>query len=171
MQAYNQRGVRQERTGFRDLWINEWHRNVLGYNCPVLDIDFLAAEYNLGRAAAIFDYKCCNPTRPPVSLDHPSLRAISDLWTHKPKGGLFLIPAAVVFYWKNPITFEIKPLNTEAKKALDCLGFKAAISELDFARIHYLLRYFQAPFLREIIKNEFLAIAPTLSKEINNLSL
>ena len=118
MQAYNQRGVRQERTGFRDLWINEWHRNVLGYNCPVLDIDFLAAEYNLGRAAAIFDYKCCNPTRPPVSLDHPSLRAISDLWTHKPKGGLFLIPAAVVFLLEKSYNFRDKTFKHRGEKSI-----------------------------------------------------
>jgi len=46
--------VRQERSGWRDLWLSDRHR-LWGYDCPADDIDFI--EYADGNPRAVVQYK------------------------------------------------------------------------------------------------------------------
>jgi hypothetical protein len=72
-----QQTVRAERTGWRDLDFSRWHRNTLGYDAPMVDIDFLCAEYDRAETVAIIEYK--NEHAPPIDLFSASMRAITRL--------------------------------------------------------------------------------------------
>lgn len=48
--------VRKERTGWRDQWISNRHR-LWGWDAPMVDIDFLACEYNHGKPVGLIEYK------------------------------------------------------------------------------------------------------------------
>lgn len=106
--------VRPERTGWRDQRISQRHRQ-WGYDCPALDIDFLMLEYDMGRAAAIVEYK--HDDAMPVRTGHPSIQAIIDL---ADRSGL---PAFVVRYaddfswwWPTPLNARAREILPQAKK-------------------------------------------------------
>jgi hypothetical protein len=97
-----------ERTGWRCQEISERHRD-WGYNCPAVDLDFLVAEYNLGKPVALIEYKHFK-ARVPDTL-HPTYRAITDLADRYGDKGL---PFAVVFYWPSCWAFKVYPINSLA---------------------------------------------------------
>jgi hypothetical protein len=107
-QPYNQDGVRQERTGWRDQSISERHRR-WGFNCPAVDLDFLMAEYNHGEPSALIEYK--HEGAAPPNVNHPTYRALSNLATHYDKGPL---PFVIVFYHSEHWWFEVCPINQSA---------------------------------------------------------
>jgi hypothetical protein len=46
----------QERTGWRDLELNDRHRQ-WGFNCPAFDLDFIMVEYDNREPIAFVEYK------------------------------------------------------------------------------------------------------------------
>jgi hypothetical protein len=73
----------------------------------MLDIDFLACEYDQGRPVVIVEYK--HEAAEPVDLEHPSYRALR----HLADG--CRIPFCVVFY-AAPWVFTVYPANTYAEE-------------------------------------------------------
>lgn len=131
MQSYSLDGVRQERTGWRDEGISQRHRT-WGFNCPAVDLDFLVAEYNIGKPVALVEYKHHRARTP--TLDHATYRALSALadgYRETP------LPFLVAFYWPDIWAFRITPVNQSAKS-----NFKneEILSEYDFVRRLYRLR-------------------------------
>jgi hypothetical protein len=99
-----------ERTGWRDKELSERHR-LWGFNCPMVDLDFLAVEYHIGKPVLIADYKRFTAQKP--DLRHPSYKAITLLADGYQDGPLpFIIP----FYWPNIWAFRVIPVNEEARK-------------------------------------------------------
>jgi len=54
--------VRQERTGWRDQELSLRHR-MWGWDCPMVDLDFLGLEYDTKKPACLVEYKheCAKP--------------------------------------------------------------------------------------------------------------
>ena len=53
-------GSKEIRTALHNEKLSLWHRQNLGRNCPMLDLDFVAIEYNNNVPAAIIEYKHIN---------------------------------------------------------------------------------------------------------------
>lgn len=120
--------VRQERTGWRDLALNELHRG-WGYDVPMVDIDFLAVEYNHRRAYAVIDYK--HERAYDLGLRSANASALADLAT---RAG---VPALIVRYWPPPVgsndwVFQTFPLN-DAARAFAKAGY--LLSERGYVRM------------------------------------
>lgn len=103
------REVRKERTGWRDERISRRHRD-WGFNCPAVDLDFVMAEYNIGKPVGLIEYKFYKAQMP--NLLHPTYRALADLADGYKDDGL---PFLVVFYWPDIWAFRIHPVNACAK--------------------------------------------------------
>jgi hypothetical protein len=131
VQSWSPDGTRQERTGWRDAAISSRHRT-WGFNCPAVDLDFLVAEYNIGKPVALVEYKHCN-ARSPV-YDHPTYRALSDLADNYAPGAL---PFVVAFYWPDIWAFRIIPVNGIAKQHF---RHGQVLTELEYVRTLYRLR-------------------------------
>lgn len=110
MQKWASDGTRLERTGWRDQGISNRHRQ-WGFNCPCVDLDFLVAEYNVGKPVALVEYKHYMARQP--TLDHATYRALSALADNYNEGGL---PFLVAFYWPDIWAFRVLPVNEIAKK-------------------------------------------------------
>jgi len=108
--------VRAERSGWRDLALSQRHRT-WGWDCPCLDIDFLFLEYDRGQATAIVEYK--HERAQPVSLLHPSYRAIADLGSRAQLPVLSCRYAADFSWWR-PC-----PLNAHASLWVQHAGIRA----------------------------------------------
>lgn len=102
--------VREERSGWRDNEISSRHR-MWGFNCPCVDLDFLVAEYNVGKPVALVEYKH-KGARDPI-LDHPTYRALKLLADGYSEGAL---PFLIAFYRKDVWAFKVVPVNDEAGK-------------------------------------------------------
>lgn len=102
--------VREERTGWRDNEISARHR-MWGFNCPCVDLDFLVAEYNVGKPVALVEYKH-KGARDPI-LEHPTYRALKLLADGYSGGAL---PFMIAFYRKDIWAFKVMPVNNESAK-------------------------------------------------------
>lgn len=129
----NEDGVRIERTGWRDQEISERHR-LWGFNCPAVDLDFVMAEYNHAKPVALVEYKHFNALGK-FDLNHPTLRALSDLATGYRNTG---IPFFIAVYWPGIWAFKIIPCN---KNAHDIFTEEYRnFTEQDYVRVLYWLR-------------------------------
>jgi hypothetical protein len=95
----------------------------------MLDIDFLALEYDGGRAVALVEYKSQHAK--PQDPKHPSIRALVDLGDHAQK------PVFAVRYSDDLSTFRVVPLNYIAR---DILAERTLMSELEYVTFLYRLR-------------------------------
>ena len=103
------KNVAKERTGWRDLRINDRHR-MWGCDCPAMDIDFLMLEYDRGKAVALVEYK--HEDAQVVRLSHPSIRAMVDLADRA------CLPAFLVRYADDFAWWYATPLNDIARKLI-----------------------------------------------------
>ena len=117
-----------ERTGWRDEDISRKHRE-WGFNCPMVDIDFLVVEYNLGAPVAVVEYKHIAAVTP--NIQHPTYRALTAL------ADASSIPFFIAVYGKDPWWFTITPVNTHAQALFD---FGEVLSEYDYVRKLYMMR-------------------------------
>jgi hypothetical protein len=111
MNGHQQSGqtVKGERTGWRDGHLSLRHRQ-WGFACPAMDLDFLMAEMNKGKAIALIEYK--SEFSPEQFPSHPSYLALTDL------GNRAGVPVFVVRYQQTFQWFRIIPLNPDALKIL-----------------------------------------------------
>lgn len=131
MQKWSPDGTRQERTGWRDGAISNRHR-MWGFNCPAVDLDFLVAEYNIGKPVALIEYKNFNAREP--SYLHPTYRALCDLADNYKSCPL---PFVVAFYWPDVWAFRVVPIN---RCAHDYFDEEVTLCERDYVRVLYRLR-------------------------------
>lgn len=131
MQTYSRDGVRQERTGWRDMRMSLRHKT-WGFDCPGVDIDFVMVEYNIGVPVGLVEYKHYRARIP--DLRHPSYQALSKLADGYEDKGL---PFLIAFYWPNIWAFRVIPVNQLAKKHF---SENEELSEYDFVAKLYLLR-------------------------------
>jgi hypothetical protein len=120
-----------ERTGWRDESISRRHRE-WGFNCPAVDLDFVVAEYNIGKPVGLVEYKHYMAQIPNVL--HPTYRALTALADGYKEGPL---PFLIAFYWPDVWAFKITPVNEYAKGHF-YIG--EMLTELEFVRRLYKLR-------------------------------
>lgn len=109
MQNWSPDGTRHERTGWRDAAVSARHRE-WGFNCPAVDLDFLVAEYNVGKPVGLIEYKHYLAREP--NILHPTYRALTDLSDNYLNGSL---PFLIAFYWPDIWAFRCLPVNGTAK--------------------------------------------------------
>lgn len=99
--------VRQERTGWRDAGLSARHRR-WGFDCPIVDLDFLVLNYDTGKAVAVVEYKQEHAAVQHSS--HPSYQAIIGLGND---AGLavFAVRYAADYSW-----YRVTPLNAKARE-------------------------------------------------------
>lgn len=100
--------VRPERTGWRDQKLSEWHRENLGYDCPMTDIDFLVVDYDRLKPVAIIEYK--NEHAKPFTADNANYLALRNL------ANMAGLPVFVVIYTDGITSFHVDAMNGIAKK-------------------------------------------------------
>lgn len=120
--------VRAERTGWRDLALNERHRT-WGIDCPMLDVDFVAVEYDTGVPKAIVEYKEEHAQKQ-WSL-HPSYKALQILGTRAN------VPVFAVRYAADFSRFRVTALNPAARAFTP---HAADLSEFDYVALLYRVR-------------------------------
>lgn len=125
--------VKEERTGWRDLRLNDEHRK-WGWNVPAIDIDQLFLEYDKGKAIALVEYK--HEYAKPQWASHPSYRALIDL------GNRAGIPVFVARYADDFSWWRVIPLNLHAKKYLDD---RAEMSRREYIEFMYYVRGYTVP--------------------------
>lgn len=125
--------VRQERSHWRDEKLSLRHRD-WGWDCPMVDIDFLALEYDKGCATAIVEYK--NEYAEPANPQHPSYKALADLGN---KAGL---PVIGCRYKSDFKIWRAVPLN---KIALNVLPEPKEFSEVEWVSFLYGIRGREVP--------------------------
>lgn len=130
--------VRQERTNWRDEGLSERHR-LWGWDCPAIDIDFLALEYNKGKAVALVEYK--NEHARKQDYSHPSYRALVDL------GDKATLPVFVCRYSDNFMRWEIDPIGKVATRKFEehKIPSRVTLTEKRYVKFLYWLRGAEAP--------------------------
>ena len=143
MQQWSPDGVRQERSGWRDLSLSQRHRE-WGFNCPAVDLDFLMVEYNIGKPVGLIEYKHHLGMVP--DFRHPTYRALTEL------ADIAGLPFIVSFYWPNIWAFRTTPVNEIARKAF---VDGRIYTEREFVTELYRLRRFVlTEHLKSLLKDE-----------------
>jgi len=119
--------VKQERTGWRDEALSNRHRE-WGWDCPMLDIDFIGLEYDSGKPTAIVEYK--NENAQPQYPSHPSYRALAKL------GTLAGLPVFACRYASDFSKWQVTPLNSVATLKTG----RAEMTEVEWVEFLYGLR-------------------------------
>jgi len=114
-------------------------------NCPMLDIDFLACEYDTGRPVCIIEYKHADAM--PVDLDHASYRALRLL---ADRAGISFLIARYDSLW----SFEITPGNPAAE---EWFTSGERLTELQFVTRLYAMRGRELPEGLEVRLNDVIA--------------
>lgn len=128
-----QREVKPERTGWRDLALNDRHRR-WGWDCPAVDLDFLFLEYDRGKAIALVEYK--HEKAKPQYQTHPTYQAMIDLGT---RAG---IPVFAARYAGDFSWWKVVPLNQTAK---EFLPERQTMTEREWVTFLYQLRGYTPP--------------------------
>lgn len=130
--------VKPEFTGWRDEELSKRHRK-WGCDCPVVDIDLLMVEYNLGKPVALVEYKKWNAQLP--NLKHPTYKALCEL------ANADKLPFFIAMYWQDIWAFKIIPVNEISKQFYDT---NAIYTEQQYVESLYRLR-------SRIVQNSILA--------------
>jgi len=125
--------VRKERTGWRDLRLNERHRR-WGWDCPAVDLDFLFLEYDRGKAVALVEYKHENAA--PQYRTHPTYQAMIDL------GNRAGIPVLGVRYAEDFSWWRVTALNP---KAHEWAPVQVTLTEREWVSLLYRIRGYELP--------------------------
>jgi len=127
--------VREERTGWRDLEFSHRHRK-WGWDLPMVDIDFLVAEYDKSLPIAIIEYK--HEKASIQKTDSSSYKALSFLADNS------LIPFFLCRYKSD---FSLFRLTSISKFAQDRYKGFRDFTEEEYVRYLYELRGKQLPHL------------------------
>lgn len=103
----------EERTGWRDEAISRWHRTI-GFDCPMVDIDFVVAEYDHCIPVAIIEYKHERANPRDFESTHPSIKTLCAM------ADKAAIPFFVVIYSSDLLKFTVRPMNKLAIAKIPC---------------------------------------------------
>jgi hypothetical protein len=126
--------VRQENSYWRDAKISQRHRH-WGFECPTVDVDWLAVDYTHGRPVALIDWKALGAPEP--HLDDTNYRALRML------ANGCNIPFLIVFYDSLNWCFRVIPAN---ERALVLYQTIRVMSEVEFVGCLYELRGINVPY-------------------------
>lgn len=129
----NDKTVKPERTGWRDLSLSARHRR-WGWDCPAVDLDFLFLEYDRGRAVALVEYK--HEKAAPQYAMHPTYQAMVDLGT---RAG---VPVFACRYANDFSWWAVVPLSAGARS---WLPERQTMTEREWVSFLYRLRGYELP--------------------------
>lgn len=126
--------VKPERTHWRDLRLNDLHRE-WGWDCPMVDIDFLVLEYTHCRTVAIVEYKhekwqVADPTHSASFVTITNLANIAKL------------PFFLVRYSDDMAIWVVRPLNNYA---LQHVPSQQVMTQAQYVALLYKLRDQELP--------------------------
>lgn len=132
--------VRKERSGWRDEALSRRHRE-WGFDCPMVDIDFLTVEYDYSTPTALIEYKKedANVNFDEISdkgaspQSYKALKSLSDNSN---------IPLLVIIYTNNLKQYYVIPMNEFAYKYVPQ---EIVLSELEYVALLYKMRRRQIP--------------------------
>jgi len=127
MRQVQQRQVRPERSGWRDIGVLLRHR-AYGFDCPATDIDLLV-EFDNASPVALIELKSWK-----ANLRNTSKSTYHALARLGDRAG---IPAFVVVYASDYSTFIVAPLNSIAKKIF---SRPRKLTETEYVTFLYRLR-------------------------------
>ena len=143
---YYEKPVKPENTDWRDEDLSKRHRS-WGWNCPVVDIDFLVCEFNLGKPVALIEYKRHRIKF--VNENDINYRVLRDLADSRYRP----LPFFVCFYWPDVWAFKVVPMNKTAHAYVEK---ETIMSEYEYVSFLYKMR-------RIALKNE---ISENLNREM-----
>jgi hypothetical protein len=130
-----EREVKRERTGRRDLALNDRHR-LWGWNVPAVDID-LFLEYDHGQPRGLVEYKAASAALVDPDRDRNSQALVA-------AANLMRIPALAVRYARDFTWWVVTPLNNPARRWIS--AEHQEMTEADFVRLLYRIRgYYGLP--------------------------
>jgi len=130
--------VRDERSGWRDEVLSRRHR-LWGFDCPMVDIDFIVVEYDLGMPKALIEYK-----HEDADLTQTHIRSLEALQVLADNSK---IPFLMVIYKGDCSRYRIIPRNSFAK---NWFPEETTLPEKEYVSFLYRLRGRVAP--PEILK-------------------
>lgn len=125
---FQERPVRQERTGWRDQGLSQRHRQ-WGYDVPAVDIDFLVCEYDTNTPKACVEYKAMYGQ--PIQSNTSALKAVTALCDAA------RVPFFLVAYDPKDFWVSIKSMNAFGQKYVP---FARYMSEARYVTFLYELR-------------------------------
>lgn len=131
--SISQREVKPERSGWRDLRLNQRHR-MWGWDCPAVDLDLLFLEYDKGIPTAIVEYK--HENAPPQYASSANYQALINL------GNRAELPVFAVRYTNDFEWWEAIPLNDLARK---WCPERKQMKESEWVRLLYQMRGYEPP--------------------------
>lgn len=132
MRQVQEKRVRPERSGWRDLGILLRHR-LYGFDCPAVDLDWVL-EYDCGEPCALIEFK-----HEKADLRNTSRATYHALARLGDRAG---IPAFVVVYNSDFSVFIVAALNSIAKKIFPK---PRRMSETEYVTFLYALRKRRPP--------------------------
>lgn len=132
MRQVQQRQVRQERTGWRDIGILLRHR-AYGFNVPALDVDWLL-EFDSGEPCALFEFK---HQRANLRNTSPATWSALSRLGDRAKLPVFLVRYADDYSW-----YIVAPVNAIAKRIFPK---PRRMSECEYVTFLYALRKRRPP--------------------------
>ena len=120
--------VAKERTNWRDSGLSDRHRQ-WGESSPILDLDFIVAEYDYYKAIALVEYK--HEYAKKLKRNAPAYRVLIDLANRA------RIPAFSVRYTGDYSSWYVVPLN---RLALKWVPKRVTMSEQKYVDLLYRMR-------------------------------
>jgi len=106
----NDKQVVKERSGWRDEWISNRHRE-FGWNCPFVDVDFMGFEFDNFQTVAIVEYKHYQANVKLESAQMKTLRNTADKLE---------VPFLVVVYYPEFCCYYVIAMNQIARNLPHC---------------------------------------------------
>jgi len=155
------KSVREEGTGWRDEKISQRHRE-WGFDCPMVDIDFLVVEFYYSMPKAIIEYKSEHATVDFTTLTDIGM-APQSYKTLEHLANAANIPFFVVRYKDDFSSWNITPMNKHAQKYVNINEIKN-LSEETYVELLYKIRGRSLP---EDIKKKLRTLASAIEKVSN----
>lgn len=132
------RTVKPEHTGWRDEALSRVHRE-WGFDCPMVDIDFICCEYDNARPVALIEYK--NADAPYVDLEEANYRTLVRLADDA------ALPFFLVRYTRDLIQWRPFAINSRAQDKLREVYPKGcpALTQERYVKFLYWLRGREMP--------------------------
>lgn len=133
-------GPEKERSGWRDQWISNRHRDFGWALC--VDVDFLGIEYDYGVPVCLIEYKHFHAD---IKLSSSQMKAQKYMADNlRMPDGSFGMPFFVVAYYPEHHNYHVIPMNDAAKAIPNCSVAKTW-SERNFVKLLYWMRKKNCP--------------------------
>ena len=126
--------MKEEILGWRDERISEQHKTY-GHDCPMIDMDFICAEFDQCAPKGLCEYKHCNVGLRGLA-ERPGSQVLAAL------GDAAGLPAWIAIYDPVGWSYRVVPLNDLARQVFPC---PRHFTEREYVALLYQIRGREAP--------------------------